>query len=124
MDRRLPLLALVLFVVLTGASIAVSGSRPGLDQGTLPWLLQVIGHLFALAAGVLLAAHGDGGQRRTGFVVLAAVVVLALLDAAVLASDEGGANIGAGFVRLLLLLVLCAATARVARDVVAARRPR
>jgi peptidoglycan/LPS O-acetylase OafA/YrhL len=120
--RRAPLLLLLAFLACTAGSIVVSGSRSGLDQGTAPWLLQIVGYLFALAAGVSLAAHGAGGQRRTGFVVLAAVVVLALVDA--VTWGQQGANIGGGFVRLVVLLVLCAVTARLARDAAAARRPR
>jgi peptidoglycan/LPS O-acetylase OafA/YrhL len=120
--RRTPLLLLLAFLVCTAAAIVVSGSRSGLDQGTAPWLLQTVGYLFALAAGVSLAAHGDAGRRRTGFVVVAAVVVLALVDAGTW--GQPGANIGAGFVRLVVLLVVCAVTARLARDVAAARRPR
>src|SRR4051794_39706803 len=86
-DRRRPsLVLLVVFIVLTGASIAVSGSRPHLDQGAAPWVLQVVGDLCALAAGVLLmapagGANGGPDDRRTGLVVIGAVVALVLIDA-------------------------------------------
>ena len=109
MDQRSTALILLLaFIALTGASIAVSGSRPHLDQGTAHWLLQVIGYLCALAGGVrLLAPATDdadgGGDRRIGTVVVVALVALVLIDAVTLAADSGGANIGAGFVRLMVL---------------------
>ncbi|TYP87954.1 hypothetical protein [Blastococcus xanthinilyticus] len=105
--RRLALYALLAFVVLTGASIVVSGSRSGADQGAEPWLLQVVGYLFALAAGVRLAAHGRDGERWTGFVVLGALVVLVLVDA--VTWDDGGANIGLGLLRVVCLAVLAGA---------------
>ncbi|NEK85992.1 hypothetical protein GCU60_09480 [Blastococcus saxobsidens] len=123
MDRRRPaLVALLLFVAFTGAAIVVSGSRPASDEGALPWALQVIGYLCAVAAGVLLLTGQDAAGRRTGMVVTAAVVVLALLD--VLVPDEGGANIGAGLVRLVLLVVLAVATVRLSLATAAARRSR
>jgi hypothetical protein len=125
--RRTSLVLLLLFVLCTGISIAVSGSRPHLDQGTAPWLFQVLGYLCAVAAGVLLLApgegQGDGGVRRLGFVVLGAVVVLALLDALDLA-DGDGANIGAGGVRVVGLVVIMVATIRLAQRVAAAGRAR
>ena len=120
MDRRgRALVALMLFVVLTGASIVLSGSRPHLDQGAAPWVLQVIGYLCALAGGVLLMAPADGegtnpDDRRIGLVVLVAVAALALIDAVTLATDSGGANIGAGFLRLICLVAIFVATARLA----------
>ena len=122
--RRTSLLLLLLFVVCTGLSIAVSGSRPHLDQGTAPWLIQLVGYLCALAGGVLLAA-GDGQDaavRRLGFVVLGALVVLLLVDALTLGED--GANIGAGGVRLIGLVVIGVATVRLAQGIAAARRLR
>ena len=127
MDRRgRALVALLLFIAFTGASILVAGDRPHLDQGNAPWLLQVIGYLCAVAGGVLLLAPADGrdgsGDRRIGAVVLVALVVLVLLDAATLAADSAGANIGAGFVRLLCLVTIGVATARLAIAAAAARR--
>ncbi|MGY1848589.1 hypothetical protein [Blastococcus sp. SYSU DS1021] len=120
MDRRAQaLVALLLFVALTGASIGIGGSRPHLDQGTAPWLLQVLGYVCAIAGGVLLAAGVPAG-RRLGFVVLAATVVMVLVDA--MTTGDAGANIGAGFVRVLCLAVLGVATARLAVAVVGDRR--
>jgi peptidoglycan/LPS O-acetylase OafA/YrhL len=125
--RRTSLVLLLLFVLCTGISIVVSGSRPHLDQGTAPWLFQVIGYLFALAGAVLLIApadgQDDGATRRLGFVVLGALVVLALLDAVELA-DGDGANIGAGGVRVVGLVVIMVATIRLAQGVAAAGRAR
>ncbi|MGY2064244.1 hypothetical protein [Blastococcus sp. SYSU DS0619] len=120
MDRRTrALVALLLFVVLTGVAIGVSGARPALDQGTAPWLLQVLGYLCAIAGGVLLA--GDAGRdRQLGLVVLAATAVMAVVDA--LTASDVGANIGAGLVRLICLAVVGVATARLAVGVAADRR--
>jgi hypothetical protein len=128
MDRRgRALVALLLFIVLTGASIAVSGSRPHLDQGAAPWVLQVVAYLCALAAGVLLMAPAEGANggaddRRTGLVVIGAVVALALIDGVTAATDSGGGDIGAGFLRLICLVAVGVATARLAIAAAAARR--
>ena len=122
MDRRAPALgALLLFVVLTGVSIALSGSRPALDQGTAPWLVQLAAYLAAVTGGGLLLAGGEGG-RRLGGVVVGATIAMLLLDAAALAADGGGATIGAGLVRLVCLLVIGMVTARLAVTVAADRR--
>jgi hypothetical protein len=75
-------------------------------------------------AGVLLITAPDespvGGPRRIGAVVLGAVVVLVLLD--LLAAD--GPDIGAGLVELVALVVIMAATVRLARGVAGAGRTR
>ena len=123
MDRRAPALgALLLFVVLTGVSIALSGSRPALDQGTVPWLVQLAGYLAAVTGGVLLLAAGGEGGRRLGGVVVGATIAMLLLDAAALAADGSGATIGTGLVRLVCLLVIGMVTARLAVTVAADRR--
>jgi hypothetical protein len=116
-----------LFILLTGASIAVSGSRPHLDQGDAPWLLQVIGYLCGLAGGVLLMAPPDGtggesGDRRIGLVVTVALGALALIDAVTLVTDSGGVDLGAGFLRLICLVAMGVATARLAVATAQARR--
>jgi peptidoglycan/LPS O-acetylase OafA/YrhL len=120
MDRRRPaLVALLAFAGCTLVAVLVSGSRPHLDQGDAPWAFQLAGYLCALVAGVLLLAPDAGGtpaDRRTGLVVVAAVVVLALIDALTAAADEGGANIGAGLVRLVTLVVVAVMTVRLALD--------
>jgi hypothetical protein len=120
-DRRAPaLVALMLFVVLTGVSIAVGAARPATDPGALPWLLQGAGYLCAVAAGGLLLRGQGADGRRIGGVVLGAVAVLVLLDA--LTAGRVGADIGAGLGRLVFLLVIGMATARLAVTVAAARR--
>ncbi|MGY2003368.1 hypothetical protein [Blastococcus sp. SYSU DS1024] len=120
MDRRAQsLVALLVFVALTGVSIGVSGSRPHLEQGTAPWLLQVLGYVCAITGGVLLAAGAPVG-RRLGFVVLGATVVMVLVDA--MTTGDAGANIGAGFLGVLCLAVLGVATARLAVALAADRR--
>lgn len=119
-DRRAPALAaLMVFVVCTGAAIAVSGARPANDPGTAPWVLQAIGYVCAAAAAVLLLAGEDDGRRR-GALVGAVTVALVLLD--LLVPDDGGADIGAGFVRLVLLLVLFVVTVGLAQAVARERR--
>jgi hypothetical protein len=45
---------------------------------------------------------------------MGALVVLVLVDAVRLGDSSGGANIGAGFVRLVCLVVLAVMTARLA----------
>ncbi|MGY1811495.1 hypothetical protein [Blastococcus sp. SYSU D00820] len=123
MDRRRPaLVALLLFVVLTGAAIAVAGSRPATGEGTVPWLLQTIGYLCAVAGGVLLLSGSGQGSRAVGGVVMAATVVMVLIDGMTLLADGQGADIGGGFVRLLCLVVIGVVTARLAVAVAADRR--
>ena len=114
MDRRpLALSALVLFVALTVLATVIDGSRPGLQAGIAPTILQVLGYLSALLAGVLLLTVRDpsGAHRRGGFVVVGAVVALALLDAVM--GENAGVNIGGGLVRLLCLGAVVAVTVRV-----------
>jgi hypothetical protein len=116
--RRAALVLLLLFVACTGIAIVVSGSRPGLEQGLAPSVVQFLGYLFALVAGVLLLGLRTAGVRRIGATVLGALVVLVALD--LLAAD--GPTIGAGFVRLAGLVVIGVATVRIALDDAATRR--
>ena len=119
--RRTSLVLLLLFVLCTGIAIVVSGSRPGLEQGLAPALVQFVGYACALAAGVLLlSSASEETARRIGGVVLGALVVLVLLDLLVAA----GPNIGAGFVRLVGLVVIMVATIRLALGIAAAGRAR
>ncbi|MCA0145785.1 hypothetical protein [Blastococcus sp. LR1] len=122
MDRRpQALVALLLFVVLTGAAIAVSGSRPGGDaQGDLPWLLQAAAYLCAAVGGALLLMGQDPAAKRNGGIVLGVTVVLALVDALTAGSD--GADIGAGLARLVGLVVLAYVITRLSLAVSASRR--
>jgi hypothetical protein len=74
-----------------------------------------------LAALELLApaAHPAGADRKLGGAVLVALAALVLLDVFAFA-DPGGANIGAGFVRLVCLVVIVAVAGRLT---VATRTP-
>jgi len=120
MDRRRTSLVLLLLSVLcSGIAIVVIASRPGLEQGLAPALVQFTGHVFALLAGLLLiASRAEGRSRRLGGVVLGALAVLVLLD--LLAAD--GPDIGAGFVRLVGLVAIGVATIRLARGATPAGR--
>ena len=109
MDGRRPAqTALLAFLGLTVVSLVVSGSRPGLQQGVAPAVVQFLGYACALAGAVLLLVRP--GARGVGGAVLGALVVLLALEVAV--GDAGGADIGAGGVRLLCLGVVVAMTLR------------
>lgn len=119
--RRAALAALLLFALCTGASIVLSGSRSGLEQGLAPALVQFVGYAFALAGGVLLlTAPSEGNGRTLGGLVLASVAVLVLLDLVV----ADGPDIGAGAVRLIGLVVIMVATVRLAQGGAVAGRAR
>jgi hypothetical protein len=119
--RRTSLVFLLLFVSCSGIAIVVSGSRPGLEQGLTPSLVQFAGYGCALVGGVLLLSSApEESARRIGGVVLGALAVLVLLDLLVAA----GPDIGAGFVRLVALVVIMVATIRLALGVAAAGRAR
>ena len=123
--RRASLVLLLLFVACTGVAIVVGGARPALQQGVAPAVVQFAGYLLALvAAGLLLVSPGEGpgSTRRIGAAVLAALLVLVLLDLLVL--DDGGPDIGAGGVRVLGLVVITVATVRLAQRLPAAGRTR
>jgi hypothetical protein len=116
--RRTSLVLLLLFVLCSGIAIVVSGSRPGLEQGLAPALVQSVGYGFALVAGLLLVSSTDERNgRRLGGVVLGTLAVLVLLD--LLA--EPGPNIGAGFVNLVGLVVIMVATIRLALGIAGER---
>jgi hypothetical protein len=115
------LVLLLLFVLCSGVAIVLSGSRPGLEQGLAPALVQFTGYVFGLVAGLLLLSSAvEGSARRIGGVVLAALGVLVLLDLLV----GAGPDIGAGFVRLVALVVVMVAAIRLALGVAAAGRAR
>ncbi len=123
MERRAPALAaLMLFVVLTGVAIAVSGGRPASAQGTAPWLAQMLAYLCAVVGGAVLVSASDQRGVRIGGLVLTAAVVMLLVDGLTMLSEEEGANVGAGLARSVCLLLIGGATVRVALDVAAARR--
>ena len=117
--RRTSLVLLLLFVLCTGIAIVVGGSRPALEQGLAPSLVQSVGYLGGLAAGLLLVTTPHEGPRRLGGVVLGAVVVLVLLDLVA----AGGPNIGAGALRLVGLVVIMVAMIRLAQGLAARRTP-
>ena len=124
MDRRAPaVVALLLFVACTGVAIVISGMRPANDPGVLPFAVQVAGYAVAAVAGLLLVTSRptDG---RPGMVVLGAVALLVLLDVFAFAGSSGGTNIGAGFVRLIGLLIIAIQTVQLARGVAGSRRER
>ena len=124
MDRRAPaVVALLIFVACTGVAIVISGLRPANDPGVLPFAVQVVGYAFAAVAGLLLVASRPE-DRRPGAVVLGALVVLVLLDVFAFADTSDGANIGAGLVRLVGLLVLAVQTVKLARAVAVSRQER
>ena len=130
MERpRLALVLLLAFIACTGAAILMGAARPASDPGLLPWVVQGIGYLCAVAGGVLLLAPASTDRvgaegRRLGVVLLPTVAALVLVDAVTATTDSGGANIGAGLVRLLLLVVIGVLTARLAVTVAAERRTR
>ena len=132
MDRRASaLVPLLLFIACTGVAILVDGSRPASASGLAPTVIQGVGYLLGLvAAALLLAPDRDAGvplgdsDRRIGGVLLGALLFLLLLDVVALVADEGGANIGAGLVRLVFLLLVGVTTARLAVRASVARRSR
>jgi hypothetical protein len=125
--RRLALVALLSFAVFTAVAIVVSGSRPVPEQGSAPWIVQGLGYLSALVAAVVLLAPGGlpgppaGADRKLGGVLLAALAILVLLDAFAFDSS-GGANIGAGFLRLVCLVGIVAVAGRLMATTVALGR--
>ena len=121
--RRAALSALIAFAVATAAAIAISGSRPAGAQGLAPWLVQGVGHLCAVLAAVELllpAPHPSGADRKLGTVVLVAVAALVLLDV----FTGAGPDIGAGFLRLVCLVVIVAVAARLLTSTLASGRGR
>ena len=119
--RRFALYALVAFAVATAAAIVISGSRPGTGQGMAPMVVQAVGYVFALLAALDLlapAAHPAGADRRLGGVILVALTALVLLDV----FAAGGPDIGAGFLRLVCLVVIVAVAGRLTATTVASGR--
>ena len=119
--RRTSLLLLFVFIGCTGAAILIGGGRPAGVQGPAPYLVQAVGSLCALVAAGLLWI--DGAERAAA-VVGGAVVLLSVLDGIAWADSGGGADIGAGLLRLVCLLLIGTATARLAVETARSRRPR
>jgi hypothetical protein len=125
--RRLALVALVAFALATVVAIAVSGARPASAQGILPFVVRAVGYGFALVGGMALlgpAGRTVGADRKLGGTVLAAVAVLALLDVEAFAGEAAGSDIGAGFLRLICLVVIVAVAGRLVATTIAAGRRR
>ena len=121
--RRAALYALVAFAVATAVAIGISGARPAGDQGIAPLVVQGVGDACALVAALELLApapHPVGADRRLGGAILAALAVLVLLDAFAAA----GPDIGAGFLRLVWLVVNVAVAARLTQATAGSGRRR
>jgi uncharacterized membrane protein len=121
--RRAALYALIVFAVASAVSIVISGSRPAGEQGALPWIVQGVGYVFGVLAAVELllpAAHPAGADRKLGGVLLVAVAVMVGLDV----FGGGGSDIGAGFLRLVCLVVIVAIAARLLTTTLASGRSR
>lgn len=124
-DRRAPaLVALLLFAVGTVLATVLDGRLPASEESVAGWILQVLGYLAAITGGVLLLGVAAGSPgRRSGAVVLGAVVLLVAVDAVALGVDDGGgADIGLGGVRLLGLLAIGVIALRLAPAVARERR--
>jgi hypothetical protein len=102
---------LVGFAIATAVAIVISGARPAGAQGVAPWAVQAVGYAFALVAALELlapAAHPAGADRKLGGAILAALAGLVALDV----FAAGGPDIGAGFLRLVCLVVIVAVAGR------------
>ena len=86
MDRRAPaLVALLLFALATVAATALDGRLPAGEDSVSGWVLQVLGHLAAIAGGVLLAV----GVAQPVAVVL---LVVGLIGAGSTVGGRAGAS--------------------------------
>ncbi|WP_040338735.1 hypothetical protein [Candidatus Blastococcus massiliensis] len=128
MDRRTSALAaLTLFAVATVLATVLDGRLPASEESVAGWVVQALGYLAGITGGMLLLAMaGDpartkGADRRSGFAVVAAMVVIVLADVVALGGD-GGANIGLGFVRLMALVVVFSVCVLQVRAVALQRR--
>lgn len=122
-DRRSPaLVALLLFAVATVLATVLDGRLPASEESIAGWILQVLGYLAAITGGVLLLTTDGHPGRRSGAVVVGAVVLLSLVDAVALADDGGGANIGLGGVRLIGLVAVVWVAVRLMGAVAGGRR--
>ena len=121
--RRAALYALVAFAIATAVAIVISGGRPAGEQGVAPLVVQGVGYAFALAAALELLAPAEnpaGADRKLGGAILVALTALVLLDV----FAAGGPDIGAGFLRLVCLLVIVAVAARLLASTLASGRRR
>lgn len=125
MDRlRVALRLMLAFAACTGAAILLAGTRPAAGPGLLPWLVQAAGYLCGLGAGLLVLASRAGGPAgaRPGALLLPAVLALVALDVVVATTSTGGAVIGAGLLRIALLVAIGWATLQIARTLAEGRR--
>jgi hypothetical protein len=109
--RRTALFALMAFAVATAAAIVISGARPANAQGIAPAVVQAVGYVCALLAALDLlgpAPHPAGADRRLGAAILVALAAMVGLD--LFAGSRP--DIGAGFLRLVCLVVIVAVAAR------------
>jgi hypothetical protein len=121
--RRAALYALVAFAIATAAAIVISGGRPAGAQGLAPLVVQGVGYACALVAALELLAPAEnpaGADRKLGGAILVALTALVLLDV----FAAGGPDIGAGFLRLVCLLVIVAVAARLLASTLASGRRR
>jgi hypothetical protein len=84
--------------------------------------VQAVGYVCALLAALELlapAAHPAGADRKLGGVILVALAVLVALDV----FAEAGPDVGAGFLRLVCLVVIVAVAGRLVATSRPAGRP-
>jgi hypothetical protein len=117
--RRTAVVSLLAFVVCTVLAAVLSGERPATGQGIAPLVVQGVGYGFLLVAVALLLAPAGSAtdcpaaarvEGRVGGVLLGALVLLVFLD--VVTYSEAGADVGAALARLVVLVVVVGATAR------------
>jgi hypothetical protein len=121
--RRAALYALVAFAIATAAAIVISGGRPAGAQGLAPLVVQGVGYACALVAALELLAPAENparADRKLGGAILVALTALVLLDV----FAAGGPDIGAGFLRLVCLVVIVAVAARLLASTLASGRRR
>ena len=121
--RRAALYALVAFAIATAVAIVISGGRPAGAQGLAPLVVQGVGYACALVAALELLAPAEnpaGADRKLGGAILVALTALVLLDV----FAAGGPDIGAGFLRLVCLVVIVAVAARLLASTLASGRRR
>ncbi|TKJ31693.1 hypothetical protein A6V29_18155 [Blastococcus sp. CCUG 61487] len=114
-----------MFAFATVVATMLDGRVPAGDESVAGWIVQVLGHLAGLAAGLLLLASAgvppESSTRRAGVAVLVALAGIVLADVVGLVVD-GTADAGLGAVRLLCLLAVAWVALRLAPAVAQQRR--